>query len=92
MAQQAMVRTGTLVLRANLMEWMAIASLALAPGSKRSVALLQEAQAANPLSDRIAANLQDLLAGKPAAGLQLVNDTSPREAMKDFSKELRGVA
>jgi tetratricopeptide (TPR) repeat protein len=86
MVQQAMARTRAPVLRANLMEWMAIASLELAPGSKTSVALLQEAQAANPLSDRIAANLQDLLAGKPAAGLRVANDTSPREAMKGFSR------
>ncbi|MEO7330670.1 MAG: hypothetical protein ABI193_18995, partial [Minicystis sp.] len=89
MAQQAMVRTRAPILRANLMEWMAIASFELAPGSKTSVALMQEAQAFNPLSVRIAANLQDLLAGKPAAGLRVANDTSPREAMTGFSSELR---
>lgn len=89
MAQQAIARTRAPVLRANLMEWMAIASLELAPGSKTSIALLQEAQVANPLSDRIAANLQDRLADKPAASLRVANDTSPREAMKGFSRELR---
>ncbi|EYF01210.1 Hypothetical protein CAP_8551 [Chondromyces apiculatus DSM 436] len=87
MAQQALARTRAPVLRANLMEWIAIASLKLAPGNKTSVGLLQDAQAINPLSDRIAANLQDLLAGKPAAGLRVANDTSPREAMKDFIKD-----
>lgn len=92
MSQQAMARTRAPVLRANLMEWMAIASLVLSPGSKMSVALLQDAQAANPLSDRIAANLQDLIAGKPAGSLRVANDTSSQEARKDFSRELRPAA
>jgi hypothetical protein len=90
MAQQAIVRTHAPALRANLMEWMAIAiaKLELAPRNRTSVALMQEAQAVNPLNERIAANLKALLDGSPPKGLQVANDTSPREAMKDFSREL----
>jgi tetratricopeptide (TPR) repeat protein len=89
MAEHALARTRAPVLRANLMEWMAIASIELAPGSKTSIALMRDAQTVNPLSERIAANLKDLLAGKPPDGLRVANDTSPREAMERLSRELQ---
>lgn len=38
-------------------------------------------------SERIAANLENLLAGKPRDDLSVANDTSPREAMEAFSRE-----
>jgi tetratricopeptide (TPR) repeat protein len=89
MAESALARTRAPVLRANLMEWKAIASMRLVPGSKTSIALMQDAQTFNPLSERIAANLKNLLAGKPRDDLSVANDTSPREAMEAFSRELQ---
>lgn len=89
LAKDALLRTRAPVLRANLIEWMAIASMELSPDSRASVELMQDAQTANPLSDRIAGNLQGLIAGKHGEGLSVANDTSSSEAIEGLSREMR---
>jgi hypothetical protein len=81
MAHKAFKRTGDVRLRANLLEWCAIASARKDGRSAESVALLQEAQAFAPFNERIGANLERLMAGGEALrDLAVANDTTPREA------------
>jgi len=89
MAREAKKRTQAPALLANLVEWEAIAAALQGGASAETIQLLQEAQAFNPFSDRISANLQAMIASEPAGAMRVANDTSPRDARERFSEELR---
>ncbi len=89
MAREAKKRTNVQALLANLVEWETIAAALQGGASAETIQLLQEAQAFNPFSDRIAANLHAMIAGEPAGAMRVANDTSSSDARERFREELR---
>ncbi|AKT39348.1 tetratricopeptide repeat protein [Chondromyces crocatus] len=88
LARQAEKRTQDPVMRANIAEWIAIATARQGAAQAESIARFQEAQVFNPLSARIAENLRHSITGDHAA-LIVANDTTVEAAREQLSEALR---